>query len=199
MPATMTVFPANCPIYGTCHASACSGLNRFGLGQGRGLGLGSAACGQGGTCSDGSGLGLGLGGRLAGRFHSKGGMDCNDAEPKLSGEPLVSGYRFATIEPKNYNRQATIVDPISGIVKGPQNPEPKPTAKAYAVVQTKMEVPATAPIMVKPTQHAPVPAMQAPTPSATAVPAAKPIMATPKWNSKSQPESRSLSTPFTNQ
>ena len=155
-------------------------MNRFGLG------LGNGSCSQGATC--GSGAGLGLGGRLAGHIHDKGTPDCNGAEPKLSGEPLCTGYRFANIEPRNYNRQATIVDPISGFVKGPQKGEPKTTVSANSIVLAKMEQPAASNVTAKPA-----------IPSPAVVPAAKPIMATPKWNTKSPSEGRSLSTPFSHQ
>lgn len=203
MPATMTVFPSSCPIYGTCHASACTGMNRFGRGMGHGLGFGSrfgsgsGSCADGASCGSGTGLGLGLGARLAGHFHGKGAPDCNGAEPMLSGEPLTAGYRFATVIPKNYNRQMTYVDPIAGTVKGPQSPEAKttvsanPTVAANAIVLAKMEQPAAVPATAKPAMAKPA------TPTPAAVPTAKPIMATPKWNSKAPSEGRSLSTPFT--
>jgi hypothetical protein len=208
MPATMTVFPASCPIYGTCHASACTGMNRFGRGMGHGLGFGSrfgsGTCADGASCGSGTGLGLGLGARLAGHFHGKGAPDCNGAEPMLSGEPLTAGYRFATVIPKNYNRQMTYVDPIAGTVKGPQSPEAKttvsanPTVTANTIVLAKMEQPGATPAMAKPTTVKPATAKPA-SPSPVVAPAAKPVMATPKWNSKAPSESRSLSTPFSHQ
>ena len=103
----MTVFPSDGCRMGTCHAAA-------GCGLGIGGRIGNGVCATG-HCGDGAGLG----GRLfAGR--GKGPQDCNAAEPKLGGTAFCTGYRFATVEPKQYGGPSMQIDPISGTVKLPK-------------------------------------------------------------------------------
>jgi hypothetical protein len=137
MPPTMFVHHSPAKNYGSCSVSGCAGAN---------LGLGARLTGS--SCATGNcGAGTGL-------LHGKRGpMDCNNAEPKLSGTDFCEGYRFAVSSPRVYGRNdVTTINPIAKSSKQSEPIIEKPTGLEQASLKN------TNPIKAQPEPKKTVPA-----------------------------------------